>query len=311
MNDSPPLIVGLGEALYDLLPTGPALGGAPLNAAVQSHQLGNRAVVASRIGGDALGQALLHDLTTRGMDTAFIQRDPAAPTGTVEVILRNGEPEYDIVRNVAWDRLAWDESLASLAKQCDAVCFGTLGQRFEPAHSTIRQFAAASQSVRLFDLNLRQDFFSAELLETGCRAASIVKMNETELATAVSLLGLGQAEGSNACPPPGPSPPPRFAAALGGRGPVPSPSSHRISARMDEYEGDLDGIGLEGRIGNLDGGLLDHVACTRSSIASSSHSPSLVSAAHATSSAARRRSRRTAAIWAGTVSDHTAVSRKR
>ena len=194
MNDSPPLIVGLGEALYDLLPTGPALGGAPLNAAVQSHQLGNRAVVASRIGGDALGQALLHDLTTRGMDTAFIQRDPAAPTGTVEVILRNGEPEYDIVRNVAWDRLAWDESLASLAKQCDAVCFGTLGQRFEPAHSTIRQFAAASQSVRLFDLNLRQDFFSAELLETGCRAASIVKMNETELATAVSLLGLGQAE---------------------------------------------------------------------------------------------------------------------
>ena len=196
MNDSPPLIVGLGEALYDLLPTGPALGGAPLNAAVQSHQLGNRAVVASRIGGDALGQALLHDLTTRGMDTAFIQRDPAAPTGTVEVILRNGEPEYDIVRNVAWDRLAWDESLASLAKQCDAVCFGSLGQRLEPARSTIRQFvtAAASQAVRLFDLNLRQDFFSAELLETGCRAASIVKMNETELATAVSLLGLGQAE---------------------------------------------------------------------------------------------------------------------
>ncbi|MEC8973609.1 MAG: PfkB family carbohydrate kinase [Verrucomicrobiota bacterium] len=194
MNDSPPLIVGLGEALYDLLPTGPALGGAPLNAAVQSHQLGNRAVVASRIGGDALGQALLHDLTTRGMGTAFIQRDPDAPTGTVEVILRNGEPEYDIVRNVAWDRLAWDESLASLAKQCDAVCFGTLGQRFEPAHSTIRQFGAASQSVRLFDLNLRQDFFSAELLEAGCRAASIVKMNETELGTAVPLLGLGQAE---------------------------------------------------------------------------------------------------------------------
>ena len=194
MNDSPPLIVGLGEALYDLLPTGPALGGAPLNAAVQSHQLGNRAVVASRIGGDALGQALLHDLTTRGMGTAFIQRDPDAPTGTVEVILRNGEPEYDIVRNVAWDRLAWDESLASLAKQCDAVCFGTLGQRLEPARSTIRQFAAASQSVRLFDVNLRQDYFSAELLEAGCRAASIVKMNEAELAAAAPLLGLGQAE---------------------------------------------------------------------------------------------------------------------
>ncbi|MDP7013145.1 MAG: carbohydrate kinase [Verrucomicrobiota bacterium] len=195
MNDSAPLIVGLGEALYDLLPSGPALGGAPLNAAVQSHQLGNRAVVASRIGGDALGQALLDDLGKRGMDTAFIQRDPDAPTGTVEVILRNGEPEYDIIRDVAWDRLVWDEPLAGLAKRCDAVCFGSLGQRLEPARSTIRQFAdAASQAVRLFDVNLRQDYFSAELLEAGCRAASIVKMNEAELATVAPLLGLGQAE---------------------------------------------------------------------------------------------------------------------
>jgi len=194
MSDSPPLIVGLGEALYDLLPTGPVLGGAPLNAAVQAHQLGNHAVVASRIGGDALGQSLLDDLTTRGIDTAFIQRDPDAPTGTVKVTLRDGEPEYDIVRNVAWDRLAWDESLASLAKRCHAVCFGTLGQRFEPAHSTIRKFAAASQAVRLFDLNLRQDYFSLERLEAGCRTASIVKMNEVELAIAAPLLGLGQAE---------------------------------------------------------------------------------------------------------------------
>ncbi|MDP6794507.1 MAG: carbohydrate kinase [Verrucomicrobiota bacterium] len=194
MSDSPPLIVGLGEALYDLLPTGPALGGAPLNAAVQAHQLGNHAVVASRIGNDALGQMVLDDLTTRGIDTAFIQRDPDAPTGTVEVTMRDGEPEYDIVRNVAWDRLSWDESLASLAKQCDAVCFGTLGQRLEPAHSTIQQFATASQAVRLFDLNLRQDYFSAERLEAGYRTASIVKMNETELAKAAPLFGLGQAE---------------------------------------------------------------------------------------------------------------------
>ncbi|MEE2947577.1 MAG: carbohydrate kinase [Verrucomicrobiota bacterium] len=194
MSDPPPLIVGLGEALYDLLPTGPALGGAPLNVALQAHQLGNHAVVASRIGGDTLGQSLIDDLAMRGMDTTFIQHDPDAPTGTVEVTLRDGEPEYDIVRNVAWDRLSWDESLASLAKRCDAVCFGTLGQRFEPAQSTIRQFAAASQSVRLFDLNLRQDYFSAERLEAGYRAASIVKMNETELAAASPLLGLGQAE---------------------------------------------------------------------------------------------------------------------
>ena len=195
MTGSPPLIVGLGEALYDLLPAGPELGGAPLNAAVQSHQLRNNAVVASRIGGDTLGRALLDDLTRRGMDSAFIQTDSDAPTGTVEITLCNGEPEYEIIRDTAWDRLAWDESLAGLAKRCDAVCFGTLGQRFQPARSTIQQFAtAASQAVRLFDLNLRQDYFSAELLEAGCRAASIVKMNEGELATAASLFGLGQVE---------------------------------------------------------------------------------------------------------------------
>ena len=193
MTETPPLIVGLGEALYDLLPAGPALGGAPLNAAVQSHQLGNNAVVASRIGHDALGQALLGDLAKRGMDTSFIQRDSDAPTGTVEITLRDGEPDYEIVRGVAWDRLAWDESLAGLAKRCDAVCFGTLGQRLESARSTIQQFAAAaSLAVRLFDVNLRQDYFSAELLEDGCRAASIVKMNEAELATVAPLLGLGQ-----------------------------------------------------------------------------------------------------------------------
>jgi fructokinase len=195
MTGSPPVIVGLGEALYDLLPAGPALGGAPLNAAVQSLQLGNNAVVASRIGGDTLGRALLDDLARRGMDTSFIQRDPDAPTGTVEITLRNGEPEYEIIGDTAWDRLAWDESLAGLAKRCDAVCFGTLGQRLEPARSTIQKFAAAaSQAVRLFDLNLRQDYFSTELLEAGCHAASIVKMNEAELATVAPLLGLGQAE---------------------------------------------------------------------------------------------------------------------
>ena len=101
MTGSPPVIVGLGEALYDLLPAGPALGGAPLNAAVQSLQLGNNAVVASRIGGDTLGRALLDDLARRGMDTAFIQTDSDAPTGTVEITLHNGEPEYEIIGDTA------------------------------------------------------------------------------------------------------------------------------------------------------------------------------------------------------------------
>jgi fructokinase len=192
MSKSRPLIVGLGEALYDLLPNGPVLGGAPLNAAVQTHQLGNNGVVSSRIGRDALGQSLLNDLSTRGMNTTFIQRDSDAPTGTVEITLQDGEPEYHIIENVAWDRLHWDKSLSGLAKQCDAVCFGTLGQRMERARSTIQNFiTSASQAVRLFDLNLRQDYFSAETIETGCINASIIKMNETELSTVSTLLGIG------------------------------------------------------------------------------------------------------------------------
>ena len=148
-----------------------------------------------RIGRDALGQSLLDDLVDRGMDTVFIQSDDDAATGTVAITLHDGEPEYDIHSGVAWDRIAWDKSLSSLAKRCDAVCFGTLGQRLEPARSTIQQFVTtANQAVRLFDVNLRQDYFSAELLEAACRAASIVKMNEAELAIIAPLLGLFQKE---------------------------------------------------------------------------------------------------------------------
>ena len=198
MTESP-LIVGLGEALYDLLPVGPVLGGAPLNAAVQAHQigrhLGGQAVMASRIGDDELGQALAENLASRGMDDTVLQRDSNAPTGTVKVTLRGTEPEYEIIQNVAWDRLEWDDTLTRLAKRCDAVCFGTLGQRLEPARSTIQQFIeTAAQAVRLFDVNLRQHYFSKDVLESGFRSASIVKMNEEELPVVAPLLDASAGE---------------------------------------------------------------------------------------------------------------------
>ena len=198
MSDSPPMIVGLGESLYDMLPSGPELGGAPLNAVVQAHQLGtliggNASIVVSRIGRDTLAQALLGELASRGIDTSFIQIDPDAPTSTVKITLHGTEPEYEIIRDVAWDRRSWDDSLAGLARRCDAVCYGTMSQRTELAHSTIQQFVnTATQAVRLLDLNLRQDYFSIEVIKASFRAASIVKMNEEELTTVASLLGLGQ-----------------------------------------------------------------------------------------------------------------------
>ena len=113
MSNSPPMIVGLGEALYDMLPSGPELGGAPLNAVVQAYQLGtliggNAAIVVSRIGRDKLGETLLGELASRGINTSFIQIDPDTPTGTVKITLQGTEPVYEIIRDVAWDRLSWD-----------------------------------------------------------------------------------------------------------------------------------------------------------------------------------------------------------
>ncbi len=196
-----PLIAGIGEALYDLLPVGPVLGGAPLNAALQAHQigihLGGEAVMISRIGNDELGRSLTENLKERGMDHTFIQQDPNTMTGTVNVTLNGTEPEYEITQNVAWDKLEWCDLLDNLANQCSAICFGTLGQRIEPARSTIQRFIkTATQANRLFDVNLRQEYYSKSILETGLQAASIVKMNKEELPVVASLFNLPSDESS-------------------------------------------------------------------------------------------------------------------
>ena len=157
MTGSHPLIVGLGEALYDLLTAGPALGGAPLNAAAQSH---NSAITPWWPAASATTRLAKRCSTTwqaRHGHELHPTR-PRRPDRHCRDHPSRRRPEYEIIGDTAWDRLAWDESLADLAKRCDAVCFGTLGQRLEPARSTIQKFvAAASQTVRLFDLNLRQD----------------------------------------------------------------------------------------------------------------------------------------------------------
>ena len=190
-----PLIAGIGEALYDLLPVGPVLGGAPLNAALQAHQigsyLGGHAVMVSRIGQDELGRALTKKLKEHGMDHTFLQQDKNTGTGTVNITLNGTEPEYEITENVAWDKLEWSDSLSNLANKCNAVCFGTLGQRLDPAKSTIQKFIrTASQAIRLFDVNLRQKYFSKDILDVGLHSASIVKMNEEELPIVSKILSL-------------------------------------------------------------------------------------------------------------------------
>jgi fructokinase len=191
-------IVGLGEALFDVFPDGrQLLGGAPLNAAVHAHQMavalaeGGRGIPASRIGEDELGHRLLGELRARGIPTTALQHDPDRPTGQVVVTLDGNEPSYEIVEDAAWDRLAFTDDWRDLAGACDAVCFGTLAQRSPLARATIERFLAhAPRAIRMFDVNLRQHYFSAELIRRSCALATVVKLNEQELPRVRALLTL-------------------------------------------------------------------------------------------------------------------------
>ena len=189
-------IVGLGEALFDVFPHAEVLGGAPLNCAVHADQLartlGGRGVVVSRIGQDALGGQLKDELSSRGMTTEFIQEDPDRSTGKVFVTTSaSGEPQYEIVKNVAWDWMQFDPDDETLATGCDAVCFGTLAQRSAQARSSIQRFVkAASHAVRMFDVNLRQDFYDKQVISHSMELANAVKINSDELGVVAGLLGI-------------------------------------------------------------------------------------------------------------------------
>ncbi|MCX5659182.1 MAG: PfkB family carbohydrate kinase [Planctomycetota bacterium] len=192
-------IVGLGEALYDVFPDKRVLGGAPLNLAVHAHQLasvrGGRGVVVSRVGHDDLGRQIAADLLARGMTSEFLQPDPDRATGKVYVGLdAHGQPEYDIVRDVAWDWLSFDFDLEQLAQTCEAICFGSLAQRCGQSRNTIyRVLGAAKQAVRLFDVNLRQNYFDRSILHRSCEFSTAVKLNDHELPVVAAALGLGSA----------------------------------------------------------------------------------------------------------------------
>ncbi|HEY4231999.1 MAG TPA: PfkB family carbohydrate kinase [Lacipirellulaceae bacterium] len=187
-------IVGLGEALWDMLPGGKQLGGAPLNVACHAHQLlricGGRGVVASRIGGDDLGHDVVAQLAAREMPTEFVQRDGAHATSTVHVELKDGQPTYRFTPDIAWDHLEFTPQWQQLAARCGAVCFGTLAGRSPQSRRTIWSFLdEAPQAVRLFDVNLRQGFYDRESIVEGCRRATIVKLNEEELPIVARELG--------------------------------------------------------------------------------------------------------------------------
>ena len=154
MNAPPAIVVGLGEILWDLLPSGRQLGGAPANFAYCSHLLGNRGIVASRIGSDDLGNEVHRRLRQAGIGQDFLQADPTHATGTVNVELDyQGQPSYDITEGAAWDFMEWTDRWQVLAQSADAVCFGSLAQRSPGSRATILSFLEATRhdAMRVFD----------------------------------------------------------------------------------------------------------------------------------------------------------------
>lgn len=190
-------IVGLGEALFDVFVADDRrlLGGAPLNVAVQAHQaaaeIGGEGVVVTRVADDDLGQEIVADLARRGMTADHVQSDPDHPTGRVFVTVRHGEPHYEIVEGVAWDKLQLTDSARRLAASCQAVCFGSLAQRDPLARASVQGFVREVRAaVRMFDVNLRQTYYDTAVLRDSCQLATAVKLNEHELPIVAHKLGL-------------------------------------------------------------------------------------------------------------------------
>ena len=187
-------IVGIGELLYDCFGDREVAGGAPFNFAYYARGLGMEGVIASRIGRDERGARLRNEvLPALGMGGEYVQEDAERPTGTVNVRLdAGGNASYEIVRDVAWDYLETTPELIDLAHRSDAVCFGTLAQRTPKAGETIDAFVEVARdehALVLLDVNLREQFYSAELLRRCCLQADILKINEAELLVARTLLG--------------------------------------------------------------------------------------------------------------------------
>jgi fructokinase len=187
-------VVGLGELLWDLLPGGKQLGGAPTNFAYIAGCLGDDAIVASRVGEDELGAEALARLAQLGLPASFVQRDETHPTGTVLVdINESGEPTYTSSPDTAWDHLVWTPQWKELATRADAVCFGTLAQRSTESRAAIQKFLQETRpaAMRIFDVNLRHSFATLELITESLELSTAVKLNSAELPRVAAMLQLG------------------------------------------------------------------------------------------------------------------------
>lgn len=193
-------IVGLGEALWDCLPEGKKLGGAPANFAYHAGQFGFDTLAVSALGEDALGEETIAALEDRRL--SYLMPRIPYPTGTVQVTLdEQGIPTYNIREGVAWDNIPFTPEIEQVARNCQAVCFGSLAQRSVVSRETIAKFldSTPADCVKIFDINLRQSFFTKEIIEASMRRCNILKINDEELVVVSRMFGLPDLDEEKRC----------------------------------------------------------------------------------------------------------------
>lgn len=195
-------VIGIGEALFDVLPEGKKLGGAPANFAYHVSQFGLESCAVSAIGQDAYGEELTAELKSHHLN--YLIEQVPYPTGTVQVTLdTNGIPAYDIKERAAWDNIPFTPTLEQAARHCRAVCFGSLAQRNEASRRTIHRFLDSMPDgegrLKVFDINLRQGFFTPEIISDSISRCNILKINDEELITVSRLFGYPGIDLENKC----------------------------------------------------------------------------------------------------------------
>jgi fructokinase len=184
------IIIGIGEILWDVFPEGKVLGGAPANFAYHVSQLGFDGVAVSAIGNDELGDEILSCLNKKKLNY-LIEKTPF-PTGTVQVTLSGkGIPQYEICQKVAWDNIPFTPEMEALARKTKTVCFGSLAQRNQASRITINKFLdlVPTDALKIFDINLRQHFYSQELIEHSLTRCNVLKINDEEVVLVAKLFG--------------------------------------------------------------------------------------------------------------------------
>lgn len=198
--DTAGYVVGLGEILWDVFPTGAKLGGAPANFAYHAGQFGLQSMAVSAIGNDELGDETLRQLDAKKLQYELPRLD--LPTGTVQVTLdEQGVPSYDIKQGVAWDNIPYTPEMKHIAQHCQAVCWGSLAQRSDVSRHMIYQFLddTPADCLRIFDINLRQSFYNKEVICESLKRCNVLKINDEELVTLGRLFGYAGLDIENKC----------------------------------------------------------------------------------------------------------------